>query len=264
MLQSLKLLILIFFYSVSFSQNNETSKEYFDSEWRPVKFEKDSKYYRISEAMGNRFIVKDYFTMGNQLQMEAECKSIKPELVFDGIVKFYNEDGNPVKTLLYSDNSFKYLQYWSKSGNELLSNGSGIITEKSDVGYDVVIEVKDSTVFLSYSFRPDKGDTIFSKASIPAEFPGGFPAFYKIIGTTIKYPKEARRNGTQGKVFVQFIINKAGEMEEIKILKGIGSGCDEETEMCIRNITSNWVAASHDNKRVKSMMVLPVIFKLGK
>ncbi|MEM9983424.1 MAG: energy transducer TonB [Bacteroidota bacterium] len=44
----------------------------------------------------------------------------------------------------------------------------------------------------------------------------------------IKYPKEAKKQNIQGQVLLQFVVNKDGSIEQIKVVKGIGGGCDEE------------------------------------
>lgn len=258
------LILLLISRTENFAQTKEINREFFDAEWRPVKFEKDSKYYRTIESIGQKFLVKDFYTISNQLQMEAQCKAIKPDLVFDGLAKFYNEDGNPSQLLLYKDKDIKYLQYWSNSGDELLIGGSGTIKETNESGNQMIMIVKDSSIVVSYEIRPNKADTIYSTTQTSADFPGGLVAFYKNISANVKYPKEARRNGIQGKVFVEFLVNKTGEIEEVKTIKGIGSGCDEEAENSIRSVGKKWIAAQYNNKPVKSIMVLPVYFKLGK
>lgn len=60
------------------------------------------------------------------------------------------------------------------------------------------------------------------------EFPGGMHALGQYLAKNLRYPKEARQNRIQGKVFVQFVISSTGTVHDLRVLKGIGGGCDEE------------------------------------
>ncbi|MCD4773909.1 MAG: TonB family protein, partial [Bacteroidales bacterium] len=59
-------------------------------------------------------------------------------------------------------------------------------------------------------------------------YPGGEKAMFKFIGENIKYPEEARKQGISGRVYVTFVVEDDGEITDIKLLRGIGGGCDEE------------------------------------
>ena len=78
----------------------------------------------------------------------------------------------------------------------------------------------------------------------------------------MKYPAQARRMGIEGRVFVEFIINKDGSLTEIKFIKGIGAGCDEEAVRVIQSAPA-WNPAKQRGKAVKQRYTLPIIFKLG-
>ena len=90
---------------------------------------------------------------------------------------------------------------------------------------------------------------------------GGFDAFYKRLGKSIKYPTQAKRSGTDGKVFVEFVINEYGEPVNFKIVKGIGSGCDEEAIRVLK--LARWEPGKQRGKPVPVRKVLPVYFKLN-
>lgn len=94
------------------------------------------------------------------------------------------------------------------------------------------------------------------------EFEGGMYAFYMHIQKNMSYPAYARRMGVEGKVFVQFVVDEEGNITEVKTLRGIGAGCDEEAERIIR-LSPKWKPAMQDGKPVKVRMVLPITFKLS-
>ncbi|MBI3221155.1 MAG: energy transducer TonB [Bacteroidetes bacterium] len=107
----------------------------------------------------------------------------------------------------------------------------------------------------------ETGEDIVVFAEHQPEPINGYKAFYEQLGKMIKYPRQAKSIGTEGKVFVEFIINKNGEPSDLKILKGIGSGCDEEA-MRILALTK-WEPGKQRGKPVRVKMVLPVYFKLS-
>lgn len=91
---------------------------------------------------------------------------------------------------------------------------------------------------------------------------GGMSAFYKYVGDKLKYPAQARRMGIEGKVFVQFVVDKDGTLTEVKAVKGIGAGCDEEAVRVIKG-APKWKPGKQRGRSVKVRMILPITFKLG-
>lgn len=87
---------------------------------------------------------------------------------------------------------------------------------------------------------------------------GGYTAFYRMIAGELKYPRAAIRNGTEGKVYVEFVVNPAGAAQNIRVIKGIGSGCDEEAARVLA--LSRWEPGRQRGRLVKVRMVLPVQF----
>jgi TonB family protein len=90
----------------------------------------------------------------------------------------------------------------------------------------------------------------------------GMAHFYKEISKVMIYPKAARKKKIQGKVFVQFIIDKEGNITEPKVIKGIGGGCDEVALDAIRK-SSKWIPGNQRGRPVKQRYTLPLIFSLG-
>ena len=91
---------------------------------------------------------------------------------------------------------------------------------------------------------------------------GGLAGFYKFLGKNIKYPKQARRMGIEGKVFVQFIIDEEGNITELRIAKGIGAGCDQEALRVLENAPA-WSPGRQRGRPVKVRMMVPILFSLN-
>ena len=108
----------------------------------------------------------------------------------------------------------------------------------------------------------EETEQIFTIVEVTAEPKDGLAAFYQSISEQIKYPAQARRMRVEGKVFVEFVIGKDGKITEVKAVKGIGAGCDEEAVRIIQN-SPPWNPGRQRGKPVRQRMVLPIIFKLA-
>jgi protein TonB len=139
------------------------------------------------------------------------------------------------------------------------------IEEEIKVEFDV--EVTEDTKVEEITLQPveepkEEVDEIFTVVEESATPKGGMQAFYEYVGKKLKYPAQARRMGTEGKVFVQFVINKDGSISDVVAIKGIGAGCDEEAVRIIQSAPP-WTPGKQRGKPVKQRMVLPITFKLG-
>ena len=92
-------------------------------------------------------------------------------------------------------------------------------------------------------------------------FPGGEAEMYKFITTTIKYPEEAKELGIQGKVFVNFVVEPDGSISEVKLIRGIGGGCDEEAIRVVKAMP-RWVPGKQRGVPVRVYFNLPIKFTL--
>lgn len=98
-------------------------------------------------------------------------------------------------------------------------------------------------------------DSVYTVVDVQPEFPGGYKALSKIVDgrKNHKYPEEARKNGIEGKVVVQFIINEDGTCSDFEVVKGIGYGCDEAAVEAFKKMPK-WKPGLVDGKPVKVRM----------
>jgi TonB family protein len=92
-------------------------------------------------------------------------------------------------------------------------------------------------------------------------YPGGSTEMSKFIIQNIKYPEAAKKKGIQGKVFVNFTVEKDGSISDAKVTKGIGSGCDEEALRVVK-LMPKWIPGKIKGKPVSVRVTLPVMFAL--
>ena len=131
-----------------------------------------------------------------------------------------------------------------------------VIIEDTEINQDTkmeVIEVQEEVV--------DEPE-IFTIVEEMPEFPGGGEsALLKYLSGNIKYPPLARENNIQGTVYVTFEIDKSGKVKDVKILRGIGGGCDEEALRVVSRMPQ-WKPGKQRGKPVRVQYNLPVRFTL--
>ncbi len=102
---------------------------------------------------------------------------------------------------------------------------------------------------------------MFTVAEKMPEFPGGQSSMMDFIREKLIYPEMAKENGVQGKVICSFIVGKDGTVYGATILRGIGSGCDQEALRVI-NKMPRWNPGMQNGKAVNVKFNLPINFKL--
>ena len=102
---------------------------------------------------------------------------------------------------------------------------------------------------------------IFTVVDQMPEYPGGEEALMQYLADNIKYPVQAVEEGIEGQVFVSFIIQPAGNVDHVKVLKGIGGGCDEEAIRVVSEMP-NWKPGYEKGVAVMVEYNVPISFKL--
>lgn len=137
---------------------------------------------------------------------------------------------------------------------------------EDEIEVDLDVEITEETVIEDIVFdeapEEEVADEIFDIVEDQPKPPGGMPGFYKYVGKNIKYPNQARRMGIEGRVFVQFVVDKDGTLTDVKSIKGIGAGCDEEAVRILKG-APKWKPGKQRGRPVKVRMILPITFKLS-
>lgn len=102
---------------------------------------------------------------------------------------------------------------------------------------------------------------IFTAVEYSAEFPGGIEAFYKYLNENLTYPEEARKNNIQGRVYVTFVVEKDGSITDVKVLRGIGGGADEESVKLLSTMPK-WRPGIQNGFVVRQQYTVPIKFTL--
>lgn len=107
---------------------------------------------------------------------------------------------------------------------------------------------------------PDAGK-VFTYVEEQPTFPGGEAAMYEYLQKNIKYPPLARENGITGRVYLTFVVGPDGNIRDVKVLRGIGAGCDEEALRVVRNMPP-WKAGKQNGRAVNVQFNMPINFTL--
>ncbi|EMS34188.1 Ferric siderophore transport system, periplasmic binding protein TonB [Mariniradius saccharolyticus AK6] len=138
------------------------------------------------------------------------------------------------------------------------------LEEKIEVNFDV--DVKEETVIKEVIIADapvvEKADEIFDVVENSPEFPGGMEAWNEYLRKNLKYPTQARRMGVEGTVYVVFVVNTDGSIQDVELLRGIGGGCDEEALRVVSG-APKWTPGKQRGRPVRVRMRLPIRFKLG-
>jgi len=92
-------------------------------------------------------------------------------------------------------------------------------------------------------------------------FPGGETERNKFLAENIVYPQQATENGIQGTVYVSFVVDSKGNVTDVKVLRGIGGGCDEEALRVVKMMPP-WHPGKQNGKTVRVLFNMPIYFKL--
>ena len=104
-------------------------------------------------------------------------------------------------------------------------------------------------------------DKVLEKAEVMPEFPGGEQAMMKFVSENVQYPEKAKEKEISGRVLVGFIVEKDGSVNEVKIVQGIGGGCDEEAVRVVKAMPK-WKPGKQDGKTVRVSYTMPFFFKM--
>lgn len=106
----------------------------------------------------------------------------------------------------------------------------------------------------------DKGE-IFTVVEIAPEYPGGTEALMKYLSDQLVYPVEAQENNIQGRVVVNFVVEKDGSLSDFQTVRSVDPLLDAEAIRVLKSMP-NWKPGKQKGENVRVKFTLPVLFKL--
>lgn len=107
-------------------------------------------------------------------------------------------------------------------------------------------------------------DPIVTYVEVMPSFPGGDDALAKFLQKNIRYPHMAQEIDIEGKVFVQFVVNREGQISEVQTVGAQKGGGLEEEAMRVVKLMPNWKPGRQNGQSVSVRYILPVGFRLEK
>ena len=133
-----------------------------------------------------------------------------------------------------------------------------IVADDADVEETVIASSEET----GQAVEEPEEQTIFEVVEQMPEFPnGGMAGLMQFLSKNIKYPTIAQENGTQGRVTVQFVVNKDGSIVDAKVIRGVDPYLDKEALRVIGTMPK-WKPGMQRGKPVRVKYTVPVMFRL--
>ena len=291
-----KFLSVILLSGLSFILNAQIINDtlYFDKTWK-LSTCQDASYFRIitNDTSGKfLFHIKDYYISG-QLQMTGMYKSINPDFKTGPFIYYFSDGSkhlmcNYIKNQLEGDykewykngqiKSEKYYKHnllngaeksWSKEGNLIKKveykegKKNGYFYTFYDNGQPVRKDLyKNDKLIRGKCFTQEGKDTAYFSYFVMPKFQGeGLSAFKNFILEQLQYPDSAMTNMEEGRVFVNFTINKLGQVVKAHIVKADKDYFNEEALRVIKS-SPKWLPGKKDGKLVDVNITVPIRFSI--
>jgi hypothetical protein len=116
----------------------------------------------------------------------------------------------------------------------------------------------------SFSEKNANDNRIGEKTNVKQpQFPGGIEKFYMFVGQNFRMPEEFSKQKLEGKLFVEFMVEKDGSLSEFKIVKDLGYGVSDEVIRVLK-LSPKWIPATENGQAVRVLYSLPITLQASK
>lgn len=133
---------------------------------------------------------------------------------------------------------------------------------EGDPNADIKIDEPAGEAPIGAAVTEDNSIKDFASVEVLPEFEGGMAGWGRYLQKNLKYPAMARENNITGRVIVSFVVEKNGNLTDIKVLRGIGGGCDEEAVRVLKNAPA-WKPGIQNGLPVRVAYTMPIFFQLA-
>jgi protein TonB len=220
---------------------------YYDYDWNKVSSIDKANYYEINKInlVANNKAKKIIHYKSGQIKLE-KYYSVDNSKVIDGKLNEWYENGQLRKEIDYKAGKVNgnLLTYWTNGKPKRID------TFENDLLISGRCFDSDGKEIIHYDYE-----------KIP-EFPGGNSELMKYLVKELKYPKNSRKAEIEGLVLVEFIVNKYGDISDIKIVKSVNYELDEEAIRVVKKMPK-WQPGIEDDEVVRRKFCLPIKYKLN-
>jgi TonB family protein len=160
------------------------------------------------------------------------------------------KDESPLTILL--DDAVQNLDEMTVVG--YASNGVGAPSSDSDKKVVAVVDIPKVK-------ETPQEKVIFQVVEEMPEFPGGMAEAMKFLAKNIKYPVAAQQAKIEGRVIVQFVIERDGSVSDVKVMRGVNPELDAEAIRVV-SMMPNWIPGKQRGKAVAVKYTMPIMFRL--
>lgn len=118
----------------------------------------------------------------------------------------------------------------------------------------------------SRTYKDANGKTVYYKADVDPSYSGGEDELRKYLKDNIKYPEAALKNGTEGTVFVDFVVDEKGRIREVVATDAVGEDVDlslKEESVRVVAAMPGWKAGKQNGKAVDVSFSIPITFEIA-
>ena len=137
-----------------------------------------------------------------------------------------------------------------------------INTIKSDPDADATLSEEPEPAYLK---EKENENTIYNTAGIEVqpEFPGGNTKLFSFISKNFEYSEDMKENELRGKVIVSFVVEKDGSLSNLKVIRSIGYGTDNEAMRVVTKMPK-WLPGEQNGKKVRCSYLIPITINAAK
>lgn len=197
-----------------------------------------------------------------QPKKKAEVKQKKIEVEPERVVERVKSSIKFTAPVIKKDDEVKPDEEL-KTQDELMSTKTAIGTFDVKGNDDANGEVLKAKEVIAEPEPPkhEEENKVFDIVEQQPLFPGGPAALMKYLSENTKYPVVAQENGVQGRVFVQFVVEKDGSISDVHVLRGVDPSLDKEAVRVVKSMP-RWTPGKQNGITVRVNYRVPVLFRL--
>lgn len=197
-----------------------------------------------------------------QPEKKAEVKQKKVEVEPERVVERVKSSIKFTAPVIKKDEEVKPDEEL-KTQDELMSTKTAIGTFDVKGNDDANGEILKAKEVIAEPEPPkhEEENKVFDIVEQQPLFPGGPAALVKYLSENTKYPVVAQENGVQGRVTVQFVVEKDGSISDVHVLRGVDPSLDKEAVRVVKSMP-RWTPGKQNGITVRVNYRVPVLFRL--
>ena len=201
-------------------------------------------------------------TNNKQPEKKAEVKQKKVEVEPERVVERVKSSIKFTAPVIKKDEEVKPDEEL-KTQDELMSTKTAIGTFDVKGNDDANGEILKAKEVIAEPEPPkhEEENKVFDIVEQQPLFPGGPAALMKYLSENTKYPVVAQENGVQGRVTVQFVVEKDGSISDVHVLRGVDPSLDKEAVRVVKSMP-RWTPGKQNGITVRVNYRVPVLFRL--